>query len=490
MSIFTNVPEVDVRERRLHSIISYNGTGRDLYEKAKDCSVTCNDRSFSQCASCSENTAMTVMARTRDTAVVLHSPIGCSAGIIQYSIGIRGVALARKQTPFEVYTMCTNIQEKDTIFGAAEKLREALRETDRRHHPKCTYIATSCASGIIGEDIESVADEMEEELGHRIVPVYCEGFKSKIWSTGFDASYHGILRKIVKPPQKKQEDLINIFAFEGTDTFSPILSRLGLRTNYMVALASIEQLETISEAVCSSSICETLSLYVASALEEQYNVPEIKSPPPYGMDWTDTWLRTVGKITHREEQAEELIIREREKYKDEIEDLRSKLQGKTLYVTAGDAFGHNLANVAKSLGIRLIGVTSLHHDLQTDNPESVNSLDAYIETSGDIPNFSVCNLQPYLIVKILKKLRPDFLICRHSGLNAMGSKLGIPTLFEGDANYSTFYSGVVKFGKRLYEAFLTKKLVENVARHVELPYTDWWLEQDDPFYFTLGGHST
>jgi nitrogenase molybdenum-iron protein alpha chain len=30
---------------------------------------------------------------------------------------------------------------------------------------------------------------------------------------------------------------------------------------------------------------------------------------------------------------------------------------------------------------------------------------------------------------------------------------------------------------------LTGKLVRNVANHVELPYTEWWLNQDDPFYF-------
>jgi nitrogenase molybdenum-iron protein alpha chain len=68
----------------------------------------------------------------------------------------------------------------------------------------------------------------------------------------------------------------------------------------------------------------------------------------------------------------------------------------------------------------------------------------------------------------------------------MGSKLGIPTLFEGDANYSSFYKGVVNLGKRLHEAWLTRKLVENIAPHVESPYTDWWLEQDDPFYFSAG----
>jgi nitrogenase molybdenum-iron protein alpha chain len=74
------------------------------------------------------------------------------------------------------------------------------------------------------------------------------------------------------------------------------------------------------------------------------------------------------------------------------------------------------------------------------------------------------------------------------GLTTLGSKLGIPTLFEGDANYSTGYEGVIKMGRRFYEAVQTEKLVKNIAKHVDLPYTDWWLnEEADPFYFENGG---
>ncbi|MDR2743521.1 MAG: nitrogenase [Treponema sp.] len=486
MSIWKDIPEVEVRERRLHSIISYNGTGKDLHEKAKAGYSGGLDRSFSQCASCAEGCAATITSRTKDSAVVFHSPVGCNATVINYTIGIRSVSLSRNKQPYDVQSLCTNIREKDTIFGAEEKLRQTIREAEKRFHPKFIYISTSCASGIIGEDIEAIADDMEEELGYPIVPVYCEGFKSKIWSSGFDAGYHGLLRKIVKPPRKQQEDLVNIFAFEGTDTFTPLLDRMGLRTNYFVALASPEQLETMSEAACSTSICETLSLYVASALEERFGVPEVKSPPPYGADWTDIWLREIGRLTGREGEAERLIAEDRERYRAEIEDLREKLGGKKLYITAGDSFGHNLGNVARSLGVELAGITTLHHDLLTDNPASVNSMEALVETAGDIRNFTICNLQPYQIIKILQKLKPDFLLCRHNGMNAMGAKIGIPTLFEGDANFSCGYQGIVRLGRRLYEALQTRKLVENIAGHAELPYSDWWMNESDPFYFSKG----
>jgi nitrogenase molybdenum-iron protein alpha chain len=424
-----------------------------------------------------------VVAHIRDVAIVCHAPIGCDAGMIGATLAARGTAAARGQDAFALHVMSTNLRENDTIFGATEKLKNSIREAHQRFKPKAIMVSTSCASGIIGEDIESVADEMEEELGYSIVPIYCEGFKSKIWSTGFDAVFHAVLRKLVKPPKKKQEDLINVFNFEGTDTFSPLLKRMNLRVNYLVALTSLEQLESISEAACSTTICETLSLYVAAVLEEQYGVPEIKSASPYGLDWTDAWLRAIGKTTGREELAEKVIAEERVKYKDELAELREKLQGKRLYVVSGDSFAHNLANIGKSLGLELAGATSLHHDLRTDNPASVNTLNALIETNGDIPNFSVCNMQPYQVIKILKKLKPDLLICRHMGLTGLGSKLGIPTLFEGDANYSIGYEGVVKMGRRIYEALQTRNFVDTIARHFETPYSDWWMNEEDPFYF-------
>jgi nitrogenase molybdenum-iron protein alpha chain len=224
-------------------------------------------------------------------------------------------------------------------------------------------------------------------------------------------------------------------------------------------------------------------MYVGAVLEEQYGVPEVKAPSPYGLDWTDSWLRALGKATGREELAEKVIKEERARYASEIEELRQKLEGRTLYVFSGDSFAHNLANVAKDVGMIVIGGTTLHHDQSTDNPESINSLQALIESSGDIPNFTVCNQQPYIVIKLLKRLKPDFLICRHYGLAPLGAKLGIPSLFEADANYSIGYEGVVKMGRRFYEAWQSKKMLANITKYVEIPYTDWWLDEENPFYF-------
>jgi nitrogenase molybdenum-iron protein alpha chain len=72
------------------------------------------------------------------------------------------------------------------------------------------------------------------------------------------------------------------------------------------------------------------------------------------------------------------------------------------------------------------------------------------------------------------------------GLTGLGSKLGIPTLFEGDANYSIGYEGVVRMGRRIHEALQTRNFVDTIARHFEMPYSDWWMNEEDPFYFEGG----
>ncbi|QAT50410.1 nitrogenase [Caproiciproducens sp. NJN-50] len=487
MSLNLANAEVEVRERRLHSIVSYHGTAVDLNERSKTKSLPCGGLSYEQCKDCSQGCAESITYLIRDAAVVVHSPVGCCSRGASYFIQGDVVNRARGLPAQNVNIICSNIQEKDTIYGGLEKLRNAVHEAYGRFHPSAIFVHSSCAAGIVGDDIDSEADALQDELGIPVVPIFCEGFKSRIWSTGFDAGFHGILRKIVKPPRKKDENLINIFNFEGSDTFGPLLEKIGLRANYLVPLATVETLSRMSEAACSAHICETLATYVAHALEEKYGVPEVKAPAPFGIEWTDQWLREIAKYTHKEELAEKAIASEHQRILPELQKIRQKLAGKNVYVFAGDSFAHSIANMANDLNLKLLGVTTLHHDQATDgNLESLNTLDQYIKSRGDIGFFTVCNKQPYQMVKILKKLHPDLLIVRHANMTILGTKLGIPTVLEGDVNINAGYDGVIKLGKRLYEALLTRKAIQTISEHVEWPYTDWWLNEENPFYFEGG----
>lgn len=65
---------------------------------------------------------------------------------------------------------------------------------------------------------------------------------------------------------------------------------------------------------------------MAAALEQEFGVPEIKAPQPYGFAGTDAWIREIARVTHREELAEEFIKKEHERIKPKLKELRENLK--------------------------------------------------------------------------------------------------------------------------------------------------------------------
>ena len=474
---------MEIREHRLSSILSYRGTAADLFEKSSRCALECRENSFTQCGDCSAQRAMLPLSQVRDSVVVNHAPIGCAADFSLFNAQFRRGLIYRGLQPVNLGAISTNLSELDIVYGGGEKLESTLREAYRRFSPKAIFVTTSCASGIIGDDIEEIATQMEEELGIPIIPIFCEGFRSKIWTTGFDACYHGVLRKLVKPPREKQEDVINIFHFTNELTFTPLLAKLGLRPRYLIQHATVEELSQISDAAATANMCETLCTYIAKGLEQEYGVPEVKSPPPYGLEWTDQWIREVARITHREELAEQVIKSERERIAFELVQIRNELAGKRVFVIAGASFGHSMLAIAKDLGLSVCGIVGFHHDQRFDTEdEKVNSLLNCILLYGDIKNYNVCNKQPYQVVNLFRKANPDLLMARHDTMPGTAVKLGIPVFFSSDANLQIGYDGLIYTGRQILRVLRTKKFVENIATHVRLPYTDWWAKQN-PFAF-------
>jgi nitrogenase molybdenum-iron protein alpha chain len=478
-------PEVVIREIRLGSITGYQGTAGDLVQQSHEGTLQDCARSFSQCLGCSSGQAFCQLCMIKDAVVVNHAPVGCLGDAFGFNFVYRVGQMERDLPAVSGRYFSTNIEEHDTIFGATEKLEETLRTVYNRVHPNAIFITTSCASGIIGDDVEGVADSMTEELGIPIVACFCEGFKSKIWTTGFDSAYHSIVRKIVKPPVKKTNK-VNIINFWGSHIFDEMLAKLGYEAQYIVPFSTIEEISHISEAAATIQICPTLGTYLGAALEQVYGVPEIKAPPAYGIDGTDQWLREIGKVLDRKEEVEELIREGHERVLPQIEKYRKQFEGKTAYVTAGAAHGHALIAILRELGFDVKGAAIFHHDPVYDNGCQKSDMLAHdVKTYGDVKHFNVCSKQAFELVNILKKAKPDIMIARHGGMTVWGAKLGIPTLLIGDEQFSFGYDGIINYARRIAETLDNTEFVTNLARHSTMPYTKWWLEQD-PYTF-LGG---
>lgn len=483
MAINLQRTQAIIRENRLKSIVGYKGSIKDLVKQSKEGCLKNSKRCFSQTTSCSSGCAQFYLSSITDAAVVNHAPIGCVGDTAGQNANLKWGQNMRGWEFTNIKIVNTNMTEGSTVFGGSKKLKDGVREAYRRFNPKAIFVTTSCASGIIGDDIDSIVQEVEEEVGVPVVPVYCEGFKSQIWASGFDSAFHALLTRIVKTPEKKRPELINVINFSASksESVKEIFSRLGLVPQFGIPYSSIEEISRMSEAAATISLCGTLGGYFGNALEQKYGVPYVKALQPHGIAGMDSWLRALGKIVGKEKEVEEYIAETKERIAPELKEIREKLKGKRVVVGMGPSFSHNYIRLLQELGLEVVWGTSWHYDSKHDDGNCPQCSSTLNEQESDIP-VSVSDQQSHEILNLLNRLKPDLYIGRHGGLVIWPTKMGIPSIMVND-EYSAFgYDGTIEFGHRIIDTLTNTSLVRNISKRIKLPYTQWWFEQD-PFKF-------
>lgn len=197
------------REDRGNGINSFFGKASELTKQMREGGLQNKERSFQQSSGCLLNFFLTQRIMTiRDSVMIVHGPVGCSVVGLGYREIFRKVpvGLGRPEN-YDFHWLTTNLQERDAIYGAGDKLKQAVRDAQERYDPQAIFVLASCTSGIIGEDIEGIVSEVQPEVKAKIVPIHCEGIKSKLVQTGYDAFWHGVLKYLVKKPAKNKRIL-------------------------------------------------------------------------------------------------------------------------------------------------------------------------------------------------------------------------------------------------------------------------------------------
>ena len=105
------------------------------------------------------------VAYMNGAVVVFHSPRACAhvARTMDINSQYRTLSENEREQWGSVPLLSSQMQEKDAIFGGVARLEKCLRFAIETYKPKCLMIANSCVAGVIGDDVESVAREVEEE---------------------------------------------------------------------------------------------------------------------------------------------------------------------------------------------------------------------------------------------------------------------------------------------------------------------------------------
>lgn len=470
---------VEIRESRLGGITGYDGDICDLSNKTRCGSVKNRERCFSQAGSCISS-ALHGLANITDVAIINHAPQGCTA-FAPDSLSEHGFVAKKRGVPYNTVILGTDINEEDVIFGAEDSLKDLVLETYNRYKPRAIFIGASCTSGIIGEDIDSIVDQLKKELPIPIASVHCEGFKSRILAGRFDLVDHAILTSIVEPPKKKNNKInFKNFNESAREEITEMFLNFGVEPFFFYATSTVEELSHLSESLATVSICGSLSTYIGNALEKEYGVPYIRTIDPLGIVGFETWLRELGRVIKKEKEVEDYIQRERAIYLPKIEEVKKELKGLRAVVNMGPGFAFQISRVLQELGIEIVYVISLHHDTKFDDNKVPPFIEYYL--NNESPNnfkVSISDQQNFEVMNILNEYKPDIYLSRHSGTTIGAVKQGVASLFVAD-EYKTFgYKGTLDFAHTILYTIKNRSFEKNLAARVKVPYTDWWYKQNN-----------
>ena len=286
-------------------------------------------------------TAFMVVNGIRHMAPVIHGPVGCTYGVANAykmpSCEYRGVPLEP--------TTCTALSESAIVYGGEGKLVDAIREVDKRYHPEVIAVLSCCCSGIIGDDVETVAAEAEEEVDARIIAIRSEGFGGDFRS-GFEDAFRAVM-DLMEPPEKKRQKTINILGArvgptftnrtEDLDEIMRLVEAIGVEVNTVICGGcTLDEIRRAREVELNASWCYDWGQKLGDMMLDRFGIPYSRTGQPYGIHATEEWIMGVAEPLGVEEQAKRLIKREADSVREEIHSLHSNLNGKTAFIEVAE----------------------------------------------------------------------------------------------------------------------------------------------------------
>ncbi len=234
---------------------------------------------------CALHGALQTAEAVHDLIPVVHSNPGC--GVHGHLARRAGGTAAGKgyQIPG------TGLMERHIIFGGASRLREQLKNVSKVFEGKTYLVLNSCASAMVGDDVEAMTREAVEQ-GLPVIASLNAGFHGDV-HYGYEHVTLDLFRQLTKPPKQKQDRLVNLLgilpgrdltAFGDLEELERILTGIGLKVHtFFGTEKGLSQFETASEAALTIT-CSDWGRLAAEYLSAEYDVPALHlSSVPMGI---------------------------------------------------------------------------------------------------------------------------------------------------------------------------------------------------------------
>lgn len=305
---------------------------------------------------CSLFGAIRAVGGIRNSSILVHGPKGCVYHI-NYILGMRG------DRPSRIYSTC--LDEQDVIFGAEQKLRDAIDELLEELHPDVLFVLSCCASSIIGEDVGSaVADASSRG---RVVGLESGGFEGD-FRTGYSRTLCTLVRELAGEPRAVDPRAVNLIGLlrGGPDLqeLQRMLSSRGISVNtVLTAGADLRSLERIGDAALNIVLCEAAGREAAELLYRRFDTPYLLETLPIGTEASCRFLQRVAETLSIAADAEDCA--EPQPFEP------AHLRGRRIAIVGGPTRALALTRFLGELGFepRLVVL-----DFDTDTREKISAL--------------------------------------------------------------------------------------------------------------------
>jgi nitrogenase molybdenum-cofactor synthesis protein NifE len=301
------------------------------------------------------------------------------------------------------------LEDADIAFGFGDQLVDQIVQVARQTHCACVILASTCIPEIIGEDIETAANEAEKICGRPVLLIHTSHFDYRCYE--YEIAVERLLLALgrLMTPQKAKPKTVNFIGIElhgsrkldhADNELTRLLLRHGVQTNMtllnrchtaMIARAPAAQLNILTHRV---------GLPLARFMEEQFHIPYVLFQPSLDIE-------EIAKEYEQIERALELSLPERVLFQEQaetaVESARPVCTGRSV-VNGGrppDAIETTAFLVLLGLRPLLINAARLY-------PTTGKAIDAILRAGFDPYVNYVAN--PHIAAAIMERELPELYI--------------------------------------------------------------------------------
>ena len=352
--------------------------------------------------SCSMPGVWRAAAHSKGAAVIFHSPKACAhiARTMDSAEHFRRIAKDEYTAySYQAPLISSLLSEKHSIFGGSQQLEDCIEYVVNTYSPKYLVIANSCVAGVIGDDVEAICSDAERRWNLPIITVPCYGFLDGEYYAGYFYTAEAMIDRLVEPEGKKSGKVLLLGDQGGPNgeycrEIKHLLSYFDLEVQgQFPTYVDYEQMNLVAASslnivLGSRDQTNEWLIKLAKKMEKNFGTPYYGREYPIGWTNTQKWLRGLGSLLNKKNEAEKAIIFEKNKLDEAVEKYGSKMKGKKTVICIGRLIEYFdpswVIELIEKTGLELQGIILFDGYAQKDRA----AMEALIKSICDKPVYS------------------------------------------------------------------------------------------------------